>query len=330
MTHSGSLSVVSSLESARRSLKIEADAIYYLSEYIDHTFDQVVQLILSLTKGRVVTCGIGKSSFIARKVAATLASTGTLAFFLHPSEAAHGDLGMVAQEDVVLAFSHSGESDELLAILPVLARREIPVIAVSSRPESTLASYAQYHINTHVKQEACPLGLAPTTSTTVALALGDALAIALLEARGFHAQDFALSHPAGRLGKRLLVRVEDIMHQEGHIPCIGSGASVLDALLEIGQKGLGMVAVVNHRHQPIGIITDGDIRRLLAKGLDVHTQSVEEVMHQSPKLISSHILAFEALAIMQKQAINGFLVTDDSGVLIGAFNMHDLLKAGVV
>ena len=319
-----------SIAAAARTLQTEAEAITHLSKNLDETFEQVVQLILGLGQGRVITCGVGKSGFIARKIAATFASTGTLSFFIHPSEAAHGDLGMIARGDMLLALSHSGESEEILAILPALARRSVPVVAISARARSSLVIHAQYHLNTHVQQEACPLGLAPTTSTTTALALGDALAVALLEARGFQSEDFAVAHPAGRLGRRLLVHVQDIMRRDTDIPKIAEDATVLEALLEISQKRLGMVATVDRQNRVVGIITDGDIRRMVTQHMDLQKYYVRDIMHTEPKTIEPQALASEALTIMETQAINGLLVTDDKQRLVGAFNMHDLLKAGVV
>jgi arabinose-5-phosphate isomerase len=279
--------------------------------------------------GRVVVTGMGKSGHIAGKIAATLASTGTPAFFVHPGEASHGDLGMITRQDVVLALSNSGETDEVLTILPIIKRLGVPLIAMTGNPHSTLAKLATSHINVSVEQEACPLGLAPTSSTTAALVMGDALAISLLEARGFTKDDFALSHPGGSLGKRLLVRVSDIMHIDDKLPCVPQTATIADALLEMTEKKLGMTAIVDATNKVAGIFTDGDLRRMLARNLDIHQTAIADVMTARCTVISPDILAAEAMRIMEQKRINALLVVDDNQRAIGALNMHDLIRAGI-
>ncbi len=317
------------LASAREVLHTEADAVRALAARLGDDFLAAVQMVLAC-RGRVVVCGIGKSGHIARKIAATLASTGTPAFFLHPAEASHGDIGMVAAEDVVLALSNSGESAEILAILPALKRQGVRLIAVTGAPLSTLASGADVHLDAAVEKEACPLGLAPTSSTTAALALGDALAVALLQARGFSAQDFARSHPGGKLGRRLLVRVSDVMHAGAALPKVGDGATLTEALLEMSAKGLGMTAVVDDAQRVLGVLTDGDLRRTLTAGADLRGMRVVDAMTRNPRTIEAGLLAAEAVQRMEKLRINGLLVVDAEGCLVGAFNMHDLLRAGVL
>ncbi len=273
--------------------------------------------------------GMGKSGHIARKIAATMASTGTPALFVHPAEAAHGDLGMITRQDVVLALSNSGESDEVLAILPSLKRLAIPIVSMTGNPQSTLAQQSQVHLDAAVSEEACPLNLAPTASTTVALALGDALAVALLEARGFQADDFALSHPGGSLGRKLLVLVRDLMHSGEALPMVTASMTLRDALLEISRKGLGMTAVVDEQQRLLGVYTDGDLRRTLDRDIDLRTTSVAVVMTPNPATIDAKSLAAEAAAVMEARRINGLLVVEE-GRLVGALNMHDLLRARVV
>lgn len=314
---------------ARKVLCIEADAVKALSERLNGDFDMAVELILAC-KGRVVVSGMGKSGHVANKIAATLASTGTPAFFMHPAEASHGDLGMVTGADVVLMLSNSGEGDELLAILPFIKRMGAKLIAMTGNPTSTLAMGADVHLDAAVAQEACPLGLAPTASTTAALALGDALAVVLLDARGFNEEDFALSHPGGMLGRRLLVHVGDVMRGGEQVPRVTESASFQDALLEMTRKGLGMTAVVNDAGQPVGILTDGDLRRLFERGMDFIQAGVAQVMHRDPFTITPGKLAVEVVELMEERKINGLLVVDEHGVLVGALNMHDLLKAKVV
>jgi len=315
--------------SGRRVLTIEASAITELQQYIDATFAQACQLMFEC-RGRVVVSGMGKSGHIANKIAATLASTGTPAFFVHPGEASHGDLGMITAEDVVLALSNSGETEEVVKLLPVLKRLGVRLVAMTGNPQSTLARHADLHLAVVVSQEACPLGLAPTASTTAALAMGDALAVALLEARGFSADDFAMSHPGGSLGRRLLLRIEDVMHRDEQIPLVPVTASLPEALLEISKKGLGMTGVQSSDGRLAGIFTDGDLRRVLDQRLDIHQTAIAQVMTANCVTIQSHMLAAEALQVMEKKKINSLLVVDADRRPIGALNMHDLLRAGVL
>jgi arabinose-5-phosphate isomerase len=273
---------------------------------------------------------MGKSGHIAGKIAATLASTGTPAFFVHPGEASHGDLGMITRQDVVLALSNSGNTEEILTILPIIKRLGVPLIAMTGNPESALARLSSVHINVSVEQEACPLGLAPTASTTAALVMGDALAVSLLQSKGFTRDDFALSHPGGSLGKRLLLQVSDIMHLDTEVPCVVDSVLVSAALLEMTGKKLGMTAVVDNEHRVVGIFTDGDLRRMLEKNLDVHNTLVAQVMTHPCTVIHADILAAEAMQIMETKKINALLVVDESQNLLGALNMHDLLRAGIV
>lgn len=310
-------------------IKIETAAVAALVDRIDINFAQACMQILAC-KGRTVVIGMGKSGHIGNKIAATLASTGTPAFFVHPGEASHGDLGMITKDDVVIALSNSGETDEVIALLPVIKRLNVPLIALTGKPDSTLAKAATVNINVSVTQEACPLGLAPTSSTTAALAMGDALAIALLEARGFSADDFALAHPGGMLGRRLLLHVNDIMHTGAEIPKVGESTLLKDALLEMTQKGLGTTAVVDGGDHVIGIFTDGDVRRTFDNGIDVHKTSIGDLISRRFKSISKDELAVTALARMEEFKINALLVTDDQNKLIGILNMHDLLRAKVV
>ncbi len=307
----------------------EMQAIETLRSRIDSSFVKACELMLGC-KGRVVVTGMGKSGHIGNKIAATLASTGTPAFFVHPGEASHGDLGMITPSDVVIALSNSGETGEILTIVPIIKRLDVPLISITGKPGSTLASEANINLHAGVDKEACPLGLAPTSSTTVALVLGDALAVALLDARGFTEEDFALSHPGGSLGRRLLLHVKDIMHTDEQIPRVNESASLRDALLEITQKGLGMTAIVDEQNKVLGIYTDGDLRRTLDKGIDVHNANVRDVMTPDCKTISPHLLAAECLTQMQQNKINAMLVVDTDKTLCGALNMHDLLRAGVV
>lgn len=319
----------SSLALARRVIDIEARAVATLATRIDDSFVDALNMLLSC-RGRVVVIGMGKSGHIAHKIAATMASTGTPAFFVHPGEAAHGDLGMITDVDVALLLSNSGESDEVLVLLPALRRKGVPLIAMTGNPDSTLAREANIHLNSSVDEEACPLGLAPTSSTTATLVLGDALAVSLLDARGFGPDDFAVSHPAGRLGRRLLVHVSDVMHAGEALPLVRSGASLREALLEMSVKGLGMTAVLDGDEKLLGVFTDGDLRRALDHTLDLHTVTVDEVMNRTPRTIGAQRLAAEAAQMLDTQRINGLLVLDESGRLVGALNMHDLLRAGVV
>ncbi len=311
-------------------IKIQTEAISALSEQINHAFVMACQLIMGCKNGRIVVMGMGKSGHIAGKIAATLASTGTPAFFVHPAEASHGDLGMITRHDIVLALSNSGETDEVLTILPIIKRLGVPLIAMTGNPDSTLARFATVHLNVAVKQEACPLGLAPTSSTTAALVMGDALAVSLLEAKGFTRDDFALSHPGGSLGKRLLLLVSDLMHTGDAIPAVTEESQIGSVLLEMSKKKLGMTAVVNADNQVLGIFTDGDLRRMLAKNLDLHTTQIAQVMTRDCTVISAHSLAAEAMQIMEFKGINALLVVDEQQHLIGALNMHDLIHAGIV
>ncbi len=310
-------------------IETEARALAALQPRIDAAFAKACRCLLGCT-GRVVVVGMGKSGHIAGKLAATLASTGTPAFFVHPGEASHGDLGMIIDGDVVIALSNSGETDEINQLLPLIKRRELELIAITGNAQSTLAKAATVHLDAGVDQEACPLGLAPTASTTASLAMGDALAIALLDARGFTAEDFAMSHPGGRLGRRLLLRIDDLMHHDADIPKVHPDTVLADALLEMTRKGLGMTAIVNPNNQLLGIFTDGDLRRALDEGVDVHTTPVATVMTPSPRSAKGEQLAAEALAIMEQHSINALLVTDGEQRVIGALNMHDLLRAGVL
>ena len=314
---------------ARQVLDIEADALRALSTRLDLRFADAVHAILACT-GRVVVSGMGKSGHVGCKIAATLASTGTPAFFMHPGEASHGDLGMIAHDDVVLALSNSGESNEIVSIIPLIKRRGAKLIAMTGNPDSTMAREADVHLNAAVDKEACPLNLAPTASTTAALALGDALAVALLDARGFSADDFARTHPGGSLGRRLLIHVHDVMHSGKALPQIGREASLKSALLEMTEKGLGMTAVVDNDGKVAGVFTDGDLRRALEYALDLQQARVIDLMTHNPKTIRADELAVAAVEKMDTLKINGLLVVDENNTLVGALNMHDLLKAGVV
>jgi arabinose-5-phosphate isomerase len=317
------------LDLARQVLSIEAKAVEALIGRLDDKFTNALQLILHC-RGRVVVSGMGKSGHIARKIASTMASTGTPAFFVHPGEASHGDLGMITDQDVLIALSNSGESPELLTILPIIKRNGAKLISMTGNPNSTMAREADVHLDASVSQEACPLGLAPTASTTAALALGDALAIALLDARGFGAEDFARSHPGGALGRRLLVHVGDLMHSGDALPKVPETALLTEALLEMSRKGLGMTAVVGNADRLLGLFTDGDLRRALDKTLDIRAAKVAEVMTRNPRTIGPEKLAAEAVQMMDQHKINGLLVVDADGRVVGALNMHDLLRAGVV
>lgn len=314
---------------ARAVIETEAGAVTCLLDRIDDQFIQACTLMLDCS-GRIVVIGVGKSGHIGGKIAATLASTGTTAFFVHPAEASHGDLGMIKSVDVVLALSGSGETDEVNAILPILKRRGVKLIAMTGNPESTMATHADVHIDVSVEKEACPLGLAPTSSTTAALVMGDALAISLLETRGFTREDFALSHPGGQLGRRLLLHIRDIMHRGADIPCVSEDASISNAIVEMTNKRLGMTAIVDSRGKVIGVYTDGDLRRTLDSGLDPHLTSISEVMTPASKCISPDALATEAAHLMQKHSIQGLLVTDKERKLVGALNFQDILKVGII
>ena len=314
---------------ARQVFDIEAEALRLMSQRLDGDFAHAVALILACT-GRVVVSGMGKSGHVGGKIAATLASTGTPAFFMHPGEASHGDLGMIAHDDVVLALSNSGESGEIVSIVPLIKRRGAKLVAMTGNPASTLAKAADAHLHTGVEKEACPLNLAPTASTTAALAMGDALAVALLDARGFSADDFARTHPGGSLGRRLLVHVRDVMHSGDALPRVDTDATLKAALFEMTQKGLGMTAIVDAGGRVAGLFTDGDLRRVLERPLDIQQAQVADLMTPTPKTIRADELAVAAVEKMDTHKINGLLVVDDTGALVGALNMHDLLKAGVV
>ncbi len=317
------------LELAREVLRIEAREVEAIAQRLDNSFQRAVELILQC-RGRVVVSGIGKSGHVANKIAATLASTGTPAFFMHSAEAVHGDLGMITADDIVLMLSNSGEGSELLTIVPFLRRMGAKLISMTGNADSTLAKEADVHLDASVTQEACPLGLAPTASTTAALALGDALAVVLLDARGFSEEDFARSHPGGVLGRRLLVHVDDIMRTGEAIPQVQQTASFSAALLEMTRKGLGMTAVTDEQGRPVGILTDGDLRRLFEKTMDFNTATIADTMRPSPRTIAAGRLAVEAVEVMEEFKINGLLVVDTAGKLVGALNMHDLLRAKVV
>ncbi|MGD8514908.1 MAG: KpsF/GutQ family sugar-phosphate isomerase [Granulosicoccaceae bacterium] len=317
------------LKMGRAVIEAESRAVADLLPRIDAEFVKACRLMLEC-RGRIIVIGMGKSGHIGNKIASTLASTGTPAFFVHPGEAAHGDFGMITADDVIIAASNSGETDEIVMLLPLLTRLGVPLIALCGKQHSSLGQAASAYIDISVEQEACPLNLAPTSSTTVTLVLGDALAIALLEARGFTEQDFARSHPAGRLGRRLLLHIDDIMHKGDAIPRVSEDALLRDALVEMTRKGLGMTAIVDASNTLVGIYTDGDLRRTLDLGIDVHDAKICDLMTREFVTVKGGILAEEALLTMQEKKINGLLVVDDNRQLLGALNMHDLLRAGVV
>ncbi|TXZ89967.1 arabinose-5-phosphate isomerase KdsD [Vibrio cholerae] len=314
---------------AKQVLATEIHALQQLEQYINDDFARACAMILANQTGKVVVMGMGKSGHIGKKIAATLASTGTSAFFVHPGEASHGDLGMIERGDIVLAISNSGESSEILALLPVLKRLSIRVISMTGNPNSNMAKLADIHLQITVPREACPLELAPTSSTTATLVMGDALAVALMQARGFTAEDFALSHPGGALGRKLLLKLNDIMHSGKALPKVAPQALIRDALLEISQKGLGMTAVVDEDDTLLGIFTDGDLRRILDKRIDIHTTAIADVMTRQPTVAQPNLLAVEGLNLMQAKRINGLMLVENNK-LVGALNMHDLLKAGVM
>jgi arabinose-5-phosphate isomerase len=321
------------MQLAADTLQIEADAILSLKQRLNgsdaQAFTSAMSFVLSCS-GRVVVSGIGKSGHIARKMAATFASTGTPSFFVHPAEAAHGDLGMVTPEDVLIAISYSGEAGELIAILPIVKRLGVKLIAMTGNPQSTLAKLADIHLSVHVEKEACPLNLAPTASTTVTLALGDALAVAVLDARGFKEEDFARSHPGGALGRRLLTHVKDIMRSGNAIPQVKADTKLTSALLEITQKGMAMTAVVDAEQKILGVFTDGDLRRLMEKQLNFSELSIGDVMGKQPRTVRPEQLAVEAVEIMETHRINQLLVADAEGKLVGALHIHDLTRAKVI
>ena len=317
------------IQSAINVLDIEANAIIQLKQFIGKDFELACRLMLSC-QGKVVVSGMGKSGHIGHKIAATLASTGTPAFFMHPGEANHGDLGMLTKQDMLLAISNSGETQELLSLIPVVKRLGIPIIAMTNSPSSSLGKYSDVVLIVKVEQEACSLGLAPTASTTATLAMGDALAIALLDSSGFTPEDFALSHPGGSLGRRLLLSVGDIMHTDGELPLVDKTQTISGALLEISKKGLGMTGIVDSNQRLLGIFTDGDLRRILDNRIDIHSTSVEQVMTKNSITTTSETLAVGALNLMEKHKINSLFAVDKEKRAVGALNMHMLLKAGVV
>ena len=318
------------LTTAKRVLELESKAIEALIHTLDENFNKVCEIILAC-EGKVVVTGMGKSGHIARKIAATLASTGTPAFFIHPADASHGDLGMVSEQDLILIFSNSGETDELLTILPMLKRSSIKIIAITSNSNSKIAKHANFHILVNVKQEACPLNLAPTTSTTAALAIGDALAISLLQARGFDHKDFARYHPSGRLGKRLLLKVSDIMHTGDKIPTVNENTNFLDAIVEMSKKCFGLLTITdnNNPKKIIGVLSDGDLRRIIDQRININTVKLTEVINTQFKHISPNALAIEAIKIMETHKIFSLLVINNQEI-VGIFNMHDLLQAGLL
>lgn len=310
-------------------IETEADMIRNLISRIDENFARAC-LYLHQCQGRIAVMGIGKSGHIGKKMAATFASTGSPAFFIHPSEAKHGDIGMLTKADVLLALSNSGESEEMLAILPVIKRLNIPLITLTGRPQSTLAKAATINIDVSVEKEACPLGLAPTSSTTATLVMGDALAMALLEKRGFTEDDFALSHPGGSLGKRLLLKIDDIMHKDDHIPITSHQATLKDALVEMTRKKLGLTAITNNTGDLLGIFTDGDVRRILEQPIDIHQTTIDTVMTKNPKTIQQGKLAVEALNLMEEYKITALVVTNVAQKPVGIIHIHDILRAGVI
>ena len=315
-------------ESVQRTIRLERDAISALLERIDDSFERACELMLQC-RGRVVVTGMGKSGHIGKKIAATLASTGTPAMFVHPGEASHGDLGMITPQDVVLALSNSGSTAEVVTLLPLLKRMDTPLISMTGNTDSILAKAADVSLDASISEEACPLDLAPTSSTTVALVLGDALAIALLEARGFTAEDFAFSHPGGALGRRLLLMVKDVMHTDGEIPKVSQDTLLSKALLEMSIKGMGMTTIVDEDGVLQGVFTDGDLRRTIDHNIDVHGTAIAEVMTHHCKTVNAEMLAAEALHIMDECKISALAVVDDQRRPVGAIHLHDLLKAGV-
>lgn len=327
-THS-TLAQSESLASAHRTFATEISALQALDARLDASFEQAVEMVLAC-QGRVVVTGIGKSGHIAKKIAATLASTGTPAFFMHGAEAIHGDLGMLTQQDIVLALSYSGAAQELLTVVSVVRRLGARLIAVTGHPQSELARNADLHLDAHVAQEACPLNLAPTASTTAALVLGDAIAVACLEARGFSREDFARSHPGGALGRRLLTLVRDVMRQGDALPIVHISTPVAEALAEMSAKGMGMTIVVDDQRQPVGIFTDGDLRRLISRHGDIRPLTMAAGMTPNPRSIGPGALAVEAATVMDAGRLNQMLVVDDTGLLLGALHMHDLLAAKVI
>ncbi|MBS3797276.1 KpsF/GutQ family sugar-phosphate isomerase [Pseudoalteromonas sp. BDTF-M6] len=317
------------IASAQRVIETEVLGLKEQLQHLDEQFIQACELMKACA-GRIIVVGMGKSGHIGNKIAATLASTGTPAFFVHPGEASHGDLGMITAQDVVLLISNSGETHEIVSIIPVIKRIGAALVAMTGNPQSSMATLADLHICIGVSQEACPLGLAPTASTTATLAMGDAIAVALLEAKGFTADDFALSHPGGSLGKRLLLTLNDVMHSGDSVPRSHQSQSIREALLEISSKGLGMTAVINDDQQLVGLFTDGDLRRVLEQRIDIHNTALLEVMTPNCTTANANMLAAEALNIMEQKRINGLIVIDQARRPVGALNMQDLLRAGVI
>ncbi|MEE4820004.1 KpsF/GutQ family sugar-phosphate isomerase [Pseudomonas alliivorans] len=317
------------IQSAQRTIRLEMEAIESLLARLDADFVRACEMILS-SKGRVVVVGMGKSGHIGNKIAATLASTGTTSFFVHPAEASHGDMGMITRDDIILSLSNSGTTSEILTLLPLIKRLGISMISLTGNPDSTLAKAADVNLNVSVLHEACPLNLAPTSSTTAALVMGDALAVALLEARGFTAEDFAFSHPGGALGRRLLLKVEHVMHSGDALPTVKRGIPLRDALLEMTRKGLGMTAVLETDGRLAGIFTDGDLRRTLDRAFDIRETTIDEVMTIHGKTVNADMLAAEALKIMEDNKISALVVVDENDHPVGAFNLQDLLRAGVM
>lgn len=314
----------------RKVIDIEKGALDNLYQYVESdAFIDACDMILNCT-GKVIVMGMGKSGHVGHKIAATLASTGTPAFFVHPGEASHGDLGMITENDIVMAISYSGESSEILTLMPVIKRMGIKVISITGKPNSNMAKLAQLHLCVQVPEEACPLGLAPTSSTTATLVMGDCLAVALLQAKGFTRDDFALSHPGGTLGRKLLLKVSDVMHKDDDLPIVSNHICITEALYEISKKGLGMTAIVDDNNQLVGIFTDGDLRRVIDANIDLRSTPIAKVMTSNCVTLSSNILAAEALKLMDEKNINGLIVVDDLHQPIGALNMLDMVKAGVI
>ncbi|HSC66328.1 MAG TPA: KpsF/GutQ family sugar-phosphate isomerase [Cellvibrio sp.] len=317
------------VSSALRTIRLEAEAVTALSGRIDGQFSAACELILNCA-GRVIVTGMGKSGHIGKKIAATLASTGTPAFFVHPGEASHGDLGMITKNDILLAISYSGTSNEIVTLLPLLKRAGIKIISMTANAESTLGEVSEVNLDISVVTEACPLDLAPTSSTTATLVMGDALAIALLEARGFTAEDFAFSHPGGALGRKLLLRLADVMHTGDDIPRVAPDTPMLDALMVMSEKGFGMTTVMNQNGDLLGIFTDGDLRRSIDKGVDIRVATVGELMNTHPKMLRENILAAEALTLMEQAKINVLLISNEQKTLVGVVKINDLLRAGII
>lgn len=317
------------ITSAKRTITLEASAVTHLHDLLDENFIKSCHCILAC-KGRVIVTGMGKSGHIGNKIAATFASTGTPAFFVHPAEASHGDMGMITENDVVIALSNSGEAFEIKAILPLIKRMGIPLISITSQPNSTLSTMADFNLNTDIQKEACPLNLAPTSSTTAQLALGDCLAIAVLEAKGFNAEDFAFSHPGGKLGRTLLLKVEDIMHSGDAVPKVLADTLLTKALLEITQKRLGMTTIIDNQGVLLGIFTDGDLRRAIDTDIDLKTTTIDQVMSTNTTIVAADSLAAQALLTMQSKGIGQLVIIDTDNKPIGALNMHDMLVAGVL